>query len=437
MTELLQAEFEDETGTTRRLSREEVLGYVNLIAAAGNETTTRLIGWTGKVLAEHPDQRQQLVDDRSLVPDAIEELLRYEAPSPVQARYVTEDVELHGQVVPEGSVIVLLNGSGNRDDRKFADGDSFDITRKIDHHLSFGYGLHFCLGAALARLEGRVALDEVLQRFPAWEVDWDNAVQARTSTVRGWERLPVITAVSRGRPQTIARGRSSGRREGEHMKAVVVGASSGLGRSIGVGLGQRGHQVALLARRLDRIEEAATEAGAGSVAIACDVTDSASCEDAIAAAAEALGGIDAVVYASGIGPLGRIAEVDRESWLRTFDTNVVGASIITAAALPHLTASQGAIAYLSSTSASLTPPVARPRAPTRSARPPSTSWSRPGATSTPTSASPASPWASAAAAKARRAASSPPSGTATWPSRWPRSGWSATTCPASSSTSRS
>jgi cytochrome P450 len=194
MTELIQAEFEDETGTMRRLSREEVLGYVNLIAAAGNETTTRLIGWTGKVLGDHPDQRQQLVENRDLVPGAIEEVLRFEAPSPVQARYVTGGAELYGRVVPEGSVMVLLNGSGNRDDRKFPDGDTFDITRKIDHHLSVGYGLHFCLGAALARLEGRVALDEVLQRFPSWEVDWDNAVQARTTTVRGWERLPVITS---------------------------------------------------------------------------------------------------------------------------------------------------------------------------------------------------------------------------------------------------
>ncbi len=192
MTELLEAEFEDETGTTRRLSRAEVLGVVNLIAAAGNETTTRLIGWTGKVLADHPDQRQRLVDDRDLVPNAIEELLRYEAPSPVQARYVTEDVEHQGQVVPAGSAMVLLNGSGNRDDRKFPDGDRFDVTRQIDHHLAFGYGLHFCLGAALARLEGRVALDEVLERFPTWEVDWDHAEQARTSTVRGWQRLPVI-----------------------------------------------------------------------------------------------------------------------------------------------------------------------------------------------------------------------------------------------------
>jgi len=192
MTELLVAEFEDETGTTRRLTRTEVLNVVNLIAAAGNETTTRLIGWTGKVLADHPDERHKLVEDRSLVANAIEELLRFEPPSPTQARYVTQDVEHHGSVLPEGSVVLLLNGSGNRDDRRFPDGDRFDVTRKIDHHLAFGYGLHFCLGAALARLEGRVALDEVLQRFPTWEVDWDNAKQARTSTVRGWERLPVV-----------------------------------------------------------------------------------------------------------------------------------------------------------------------------------------------------------------------------------------------------
>jgi cytochrome P450 len=194
MTDLLQAEFEDETGTRRRLTRPEVLNFVNLLAAAGNETTTRLIGWTGKVLADHPDQRRELVERRDLVPDAIEEILRYEAPSPIQSRYVAKDVEHHGQVVPAGSAMVLLNGSGNRDDRKFPDGDRFDIHRRIDHHLAFGYGIHFCLGAALARLEGRVALDEVLTRFPAWEIDWDHAVQARTSTVRGWQSLPVVTS---------------------------------------------------------------------------------------------------------------------------------------------------------------------------------------------------------------------------------------------------
>jgi cytochrome P450 len=193
MTELLNAEFDDETGTRRRLRRDEVLTYVMLLAGAGNETTTRLIGWTGKLLAEHPDQRRNLVDDRSLIPNAIEEILRYEAPSPVQARYVTRDVEHHGETVAEGSIMVLLNGSANRDDRHFADADRFDIHRAIDHHLSFGYGIHFCLGAALARLEGRIALDEVLQRFPDWEVDWANAKQAHTPTVRGWEQLPVVT----------------------------------------------------------------------------------------------------------------------------------------------------------------------------------------------------------------------------------------------------
>jgi cytochrome P450 len=192
MTELLRAEYTDVDGNLRRLTRQEVLSYIGLLAGAGNETTTRLIGWTGKVLAEHPDQRRELAGDHSLVPDAVEELLRYEPPSPVQARYVTADVEHHGQTVPEGSVMLLLNASANRDDRHFPDGERFDIHRKIDHHLSFGYGIHFCLGAALARLEGRVALEEVLKRFPEWEVDEQNAVQARTSTVRGWESLPVV-----------------------------------------------------------------------------------------------------------------------------------------------------------------------------------------------------------------------------------------------------
>jgi cytochrome P450 len=170
-----------------------VLTYVSLLAGAGNETTTRLIGWTGKVLGEHPDQRRQITEDRLLLTNAIEELLRYEAPSPVQARYVARDVTHHGQTVPEGSVMLLLNGSANRDERKFADADRFDIHRSIGRHLSLGYGLHHCLGAALARLEGRVALDEVLNRFPDWQVDTDRAVQAKTSTVRGWESLPVRT----------------------------------------------------------------------------------------------------------------------------------------------------------------------------------------------------------------------------------------------------
>jgi cytochrome P450 len=194
MTRLIQAEFEDEEGTTRRLSRDEVLTYVFLLAGAGNETTTRLIGWTGKLLAEHPDQRRELAADHSLVPKAIEEILRYEAPSPVQARTVTRPVEYYGQKVEPGEIMVLVNGSGNRDERHFPDADRFDIHRDIDHHLSFGYGLHFCLGAALARLEGRVALEEVLNRWTDWDVDWDHAQQAHTPHVRGWDRLPVVAS---------------------------------------------------------------------------------------------------------------------------------------------------------------------------------------------------------------------------------------------------
>ena len=192
MTELLQAEFEDETGSTRRLTRAEVLTYVTVIAGAGNETTTRLIGWTGKVLADHPDQRRELVDDPTLIPNAIEELLRFESPAPHMARYVASDVEVHGQTVPEGSIMLFMVGSANRDDRQFPDGDRFDIHRQIAQHLTFGYGIHFCLGAALARLEGRIALEEVLLRFPEWDVDVDAARLSPTSTVRGWETLPVV-----------------------------------------------------------------------------------------------------------------------------------------------------------------------------------------------------------------------------------------------------
>jgi len=196
MTELLNAEFEDIDGTRRTLSHEEILGYVGLLSGAGNETTTRLIGFAGEVLGRHPDQRAELVADRSLIPNAIEELLRFESPSPVQSRYVARDVEVCGQTVPAGSVMVLLNGSANRDERHFTDGDSFDIHREVGRHQAFGYGIHLCLGAALARLEGRVALDEVLSRFPEWEVDYGTARRARTSTVRGWETLPVRTATA-------------------------------------------------------------------------------------------------------------------------------------------------------------------------------------------------------------------------------------------------
>jgi cytochrome P450 len=193
MTELLTIEFEDEVGTVRRLTREEVLTFVNVLASAGNETTNRLIGWTGKVLGDHPDQRRELVEDRSLLANAIEEVLRFEPPSINGCRSVTRDVELYGQTVPAGSAIMLLRGAANRDHRAFPpDGDVFDVHRTISHHLTFGYGIHFCLGAALARLEARVALDEVLDRFPEWEVDEEHA-ELDSSVVRGWKTLPVST----------------------------------------------------------------------------------------------------------------------------------------------------------------------------------------------------------------------------------------------------
>ena len=192
MTQLLNAEVEDDGGT-RRLTRSEVLLYTSMIAGAGNETTTRLIGFLGQLLAEHPDQRRQIVENPSLIPIAIEEVLRYEAPSPVQARYVARDVECRGTTIPEGSIMLLLNGSANRDERRYPDGEKFDIHRG-DTHLSFGHGLHFCLGSALARMQARVALEEVIKRWPDWEVDYANATKAHTSSVRGWSKLPVFTS---------------------------------------------------------------------------------------------------------------------------------------------------------------------------------------------------------------------------------------------------
>lgn len=193
MTELLRAEIDEPDGTRRPLSRTEVLAYTAMIAGAGNETTARLIGFMGQLLSDHPEQRRELVADPSLIPGAIEETLRFEPPSPVQARYVARDAEQYGRVVPEGSFMLLLNGSANRDPRRFADPDRYDIHRQAGGHLSFGQGLHFCLGSALARMEARVAFEEVLKRWPDWEVDYANAERAHTASVRGWARLPVVT----------------------------------------------------------------------------------------------------------------------------------------------------------------------------------------------------------------------------------------------------
>ena len=192
MTILLNAEFEDETGETRSLTRQEVLTYTSVLAGAGNETTGRLIGWLAKVLAEHPDQRRLVVEDRSLLPNVIEETLRFEPTGHANARSVTEDIEYYGTTMPAGSAALLIMASANRDPRRFDEPDRYDILRKDVQHLTFGYGLHFCLGTHLARLEGRVALDELLNRWTEWDVDYSGIKLASTSTVRGWERLPII-----------------------------------------------------------------------------------------------------------------------------------------------------------------------------------------------------------------------------------------------------
>ena len=194
ITELLSVEFEDETGTTRRLTTEELLIFLAVVAGAGVETTGRLFGWMGKVLAENPDQRRDLVSDPSLIPTAIEELLRYEPPGPHVARWVAEDIEFHGQTVPAGSALLLMLASANHDERHFDEPDRFDIHRRPGGHLTFGRGAHFCLGTPLARLEGRIALEEVLKRFPKWDIDIANARRSRTSTVRGWDSMPAIVS---------------------------------------------------------------------------------------------------------------------------------------------------------------------------------------------------------------------------------------------------
>jgi len=191
MTELLRAEFTDSRGVTRTLNRQEILTYVSVVAGAGNETTARLLGWLGSLLAGHPGQRAELADDPGLIPNAIEEALRLEPTGHAVARYVAADVELYGTTVPAGSAMMILLASANRDADRWQDPDRFDIHRTVSALRTFGYGLHYCLGAALARLEARVALEEFLKRFPRWDVDWDKLSLSSTSTVRGWATLPI------------------------------------------------------------------------------------------------------------------------------------------------------------------------------------------------------------------------------------------------------
>ncbi len=191
MTALTEAEIKTADGT-RKLTTKEATDFTNLLVSAGTETVARLLGWACALLAEHPDQRAALVADPTLLSGAVEETLRYEAPSPVQGRTTTRELEMHGVTIPTHSKVLLLTAAANRDERKYPDADTYDIRRKFDSHVSFGHGPHFCLGASLARMEGRVALEEVLKRFPTWEIDHDNVHRLHTSTVRGYEKLPIL-----------------------------------------------------------------------------------------------------------------------------------------------------------------------------------------------------------------------------------------------------
>ncbi len=191
MTQIINTEFTDEKGVVRKLTREEVSSIVHVLAGAGNETTNRFIGWAGKVLAEHPDQMRQVARNPSLIPQTVEEILRFHAPGPAAGRYVTRDVEYYGQKVPAGSAMVFLLGSANRDERRYVNSESFDIHRERRPHITFGSGIHTCIGAALTRLEGCIALEELLKRFPEWKVDLPNAKLVASSSTRGFECLPI------------------------------------------------------------------------------------------------------------------------------------------------------------------------------------------------------------------------------------------------------
>jgi len=191
MSTLIASEIEMPDGEIRKLDDTELLAFIGLLSGAGNETVARFLGWSATALAEFPDERLLLTEDPRRIPNAVEEIMRYEAPSPVQARRLTRDAEIHGQRVPKGARFLLLTASAGRDHREYDDPHRLNVRRKIDRHVSLGYGLHFCLGASLARLEARIALEETLIRFPEWEVDWEATERVHTSTVRGYAKVPI------------------------------------------------------------------------------------------------------------------------------------------------------------------------------------------------------------------------------------------------------
>jgi cytochrome P450 len=192
-TRLIDAEIEGEGGEMRKLDDLEIAGFATLLGGAGAETVTKLVGNAPYVFGRNPEQWQKLLDDRSKVPAAVEELLRYEAPSQYQVRRSMRDVELHGVTIPAGKPIFLINGAANRDPEVWTDPDKFDIDRDRSEaqNMGFGYGIHSCLGAALARLESVIALERLLDFMPRFEVDWDNCTRVQMQNVAGWKNVPV------------------------------------------------------------------------------------------------------------------------------------------------------------------------------------------------------------------------------------------------------
>jgi len=184
-------EFEDHTGTRRMLGRDELLNFLVLISGAGSDTTVNAIGWAGQLLGDHSDQRRLLLQDPGLIPNAVEEVLRYESVSYHMCRTTTTEVEFYGQKLEEGSLIVVLPGSANRDERRVSEPDVFDVTRVPGQIFTFSFGPHFCLGANLAKLETRLAVEAILKRFPDWTVDHSGAQLTAGIDTRGWDYLPV------------------------------------------------------------------------------------------------------------------------------------------------------------------------------------------------------------------------------------------------------
>jgi cytochrome P450 len=190
---LIAAEVEREDGGSTRLDDFEITGFATLLGGAGAETVTKLVGNAVVQFARNPDQWQKLIDDRGKVPAAIEEVLRYEAPAQYNVRCSLKDVRLHGVTIPAGKPVFLLGGSANRDPKAFTDADKFDIDRDRTEaqNLGFGYGVHSCLGAALARLESAIALNKLLDLMPRYEVRWDDCKRVSMQNVAGWSNVPV------------------------------------------------------------------------------------------------------------------------------------------------------------------------------------------------------------------------------------------------------